>query len=113
MIYALGSLGAPEHHIAGDHIEPRQDGGRGQLHTDQRCDLSGSSGGALINKYGQVIGITAASYMTGQNLNLAVPMSYVDTSVYGKTFIDLDQAVIADPLAYLKAYLLESGEAEM
>lgn len=39
---------------------------------------SGSSGGALINKYGQAIGITAATYIYGQNLNLAINMSYID-----------------------------------
>lgn len=39
---------------------------------------SGSSGGALINKYGDVIGITAATYVYGQNLNLAINMSYID-----------------------------------
>lgn len=38
----------------------------------------GSSGGALLNKYGEVIGITSAGYEDGQNLNLALPMSYVD-----------------------------------
>lgn len=38
---------------------------------------SGSSGGALINEYGYVIGITSASYMDGQNLNLAIPISYI------------------------------------
>lgn len=36
---------------------------------------SGSSGGALINKYGEVIGITSAQYTNGQNLNFAIPMS--------------------------------------
>ena len=32
---------------------------------------SGSSGGVLLNTYGEVIGITFASYSEGQNLNLA------------------------------------------
>ena len=35
----------------------------------------GSSGGALINKYGQVVGITSAGIDNGQNLNLAMPMT--------------------------------------
>ena len=39
---------------------------------------SGSSGGALINKYGQVIGITSASFADGQNLNLALPISVIE-----------------------------------
>lgn len=37
----------------------------------------GSSGGALLNKYGDVIGITSAGYVNGQNLNLALPMHYI------------------------------------
>lgn len=37
----------------------------------------GSSGGALLNEKGQVIGITSASLINGQNLNLAIPMSYI------------------------------------
>ena len=35
----------------------------------------GSSGGALINKYGQVIGITSAGFTDGENLGLAIPVS--------------------------------------
>ncbi|SMC78956.1 S1C family serine protease [Papillibacter cinnamivorans] len=37
----------------------------------------GSSGGALINEYGEVIGITTSGYYTGQNLNFAVPINDV------------------------------------
>ena len=37
---------------------------------------SGSSGGALLNTSGEVIGITSAGYTDGQNLNLAIPVSY-------------------------------------
>lgn len=39
----------------------------------------GSSGGALINKYGQVIGITSAYIDGGQNLNLAIPINQIYT----------------------------------
>ena len=35
---------------------------------------SGSSGGALFDNNGNVIGITYASYIDGQNLNLAIPI---------------------------------------
>ena len=38
---------------------------------------SGSSGGALFNKKGKVIGITYAFFHEGQNLNLAVPIEKV------------------------------------
>lgn len=40
---------------------------------------SGSSGGALFNNFGEVIGITSASYVEGQNLNLAVPATEIIT----------------------------------
>lgn len=40
---------------------------------------SGSSGGALLNEYGNVIGITYASYSDGQSLNLAIPsLEFID-----------------------------------
>lgn len=38
----------------------------------------GSSGGALINQNGEVIGITSAGFEDGQNLNLALPISIID-----------------------------------
>ena len=37
----------------------------------------GSSGGALFNNRGEVVGITAASFTEGQNLNLAIPIEEV------------------------------------
>jgi len=37
----------------------------------------GSSGGALLNVYGEVIGITTASITSGQNINFAVPINDV------------------------------------
>ena len=38
---------------------------------------NGSSGGALLNVYGEVIGILFASYTRGQSLNLAIPINSV------------------------------------
>jgi S1-C subfamily serine protease len=37
----------------------------------------GSSGGALLNMYGELIGITTAVFRDGQNMNIAVPSNYV------------------------------------
>ena len=71
---------------------------------------SGSSGGALINKYGEVIGITSASYVYGQNLNLAVPITYVDFSIVGKSCAGLAAAAKIDPIPYLQKYLIENGD---
>ena len=46
---------------------------------------SGSSGGALLNLYGELIGIVAAGYGDGQNLNLAV--DYKDVQNFLRGFI--------------------------
>lgn len=64
---------------------------------------SGSSGGALLNKYGEVIGITSASYIEGQNLNLALPMSYISLAdnKYSNSFISV---VTGNANSKIKAY---------
>ena len=49
---------------------------------------SGSSGGALFDDKGKLIGITYASYIEGQNLNLAIPIEVV-TNVYKGRFSEL------------------------
>lgn len=38
----------------------------------------GSSGGVLLNEAGEVVGVTFASFSEGQNLNIAIPIQYVD-----------------------------------
>ncbi|KNY29173.1 YceG family protein [Pseudobacteroides cellulosolvens] len=38
---------------------------------------SGSSGGALLNMFGELVGITTAGFHEGQNLSLAVPSKYI------------------------------------
>lgn len=55
---------------------------------------SGSSGGALLNNWGQVIGITFASYEAGQNINLAIPIDHVVqlySTTNSKKYITLPQ----------------------
>lgn len=39
---------------------------------------SGNSGGPLVNEYGEVVGVNAFSYVSGDNLNLAISMDTVD-----------------------------------
>lgn len=39
---------------------------------------SGNSGGPLVDEYGNVIGITTGAFTEGQNLNLAIPVKYID-----------------------------------
>jgi S1-C subfamily serine protease len=45
----------------------------------------GSSGGALLNMQGEVIGITSFGIETGQNLNFVIPISYA------KPLLETDQ----------------------
>ena len=46
---------------------------------------SGSSGGALLNMYGEVIGISTARFDGGQNINLAMGYECINTFVKGFT----------------------------
>ena len=58
---------------------------------------SGSSGGALFNEKGKVIGVTYASFIDGQNLNLAIPAEMVSALVNG--------ALNSDPYNVSEIYL--------
>ena len=74
---------------------------------------NGSSGGALLNSDGEVIGVTTASYSAGQNLNIAVSVSEVKkllleaetTPILLTTFYEL-----TNPYARLEAFLIAHGE---
>ena len=77
-VYAIGSpLGLQNSITQGIISNPsRADLGVSYIQTNAAIS-HGSSGGALINKYGDVIGITSSSLEAGQNINLAVPMTYL------------------------------------
>lgn len=49
---------------------------------------SGSSGGALFNDAGEVLGITFASYEAGQNLNLAIPIEQAEHLYLNNNSVD-------------------------
>lgn len=77
-VYAIGSpLGFSDTISEGIVSNPRREYD-GMSYIQTTASIShGSSGGALINKKGHVIGITAGSFAEGQSLNLAVPISYI------------------------------------
>ena len=58
---------------------------------------SGSSGGALLDAAGRVIGITSAAVNGGQSLNLAMPISVLDALDISKLY-DLGAVPTADKL---------------
>lgn len=77
--YAIGSPRGLQNSISDGIISnPNQVVG-GQSYIQTSAAIShGSSGGALINKYGQVIGITCGIYENGENLGFAVPITKIN-----------------------------------
>lgn len=84
-VYAIGSpLGFSDTLSQGLVSNPAREFD-GQTYIQTTAAISpGSSGGALINKYGEVIGITSATFDAGQNLNLAIPMTKLSAIVKGE-----------------------------
>jgi len=54
----------------------------------------GSSGGPVLNGNGEVIGVSVASFRSGQNLNFAIPSNYLKTLI--------DETGTTKPLATVK-----------
>ena len=74
-VYALGSPLGLDSTISQGLISNPARMVDGQVYIQTSAAISaGSSGGALLNKYGEVIGITSAGFEEGQNLNLAIPI---------------------------------------
>lgn len=62
---------------------------------------SGSSGGALFDTNGKVIGITYASYVDGQNLNLAIPVELATSLYETKGMAKIVSAIYMDEHPYV------------
>lgn len=52
---------------------------------------SGNSGSPLVDKYGNVIGINVMSYTAGQNINLAIPISFVSEVLYEERSMTMEK----------------------
>ncbi len=77
-VYAIGSPLGLQNSITEGIISNTNRTESGVRYLQTSAAISpGSSGGALINEYGHVVGITSGSYVEGQNLNLALPISAV------------------------------------
>ncbi len=93
-VYALGSPLGLSASISDGIISNPARVVDGQTYIQISAPIShGSSGGALVNKYGEVIGITSAGFEEGQNLNLAIPISRIANAKHagltpiGETYI--------------------------
>lgn len=78
-VYAIGSPQGLDNTISDGIISNPKRTLEGMDFIQTTASIShGSSGGALLNTAGQLIGITSATIESGQNLNLAIPVSYFD-----------------------------------
>ncbi len=83
-VYALGSPLGLSASISDGIISNPARVVDGQTYIQISAPIShGSSGGALVNKYGEVIGITSAGFDEGQNLNLAIPIGKIANAKHG------------------------------
>ena len=112
-VYAIGSPRGLQNTISQGIVSNPRRIVEGETYIQTTAAISnGSSGGALLNSYGEVIGITSAGYDVGQNLNFARPISYLAT-------VNLDSATpVADVnwnyVKYMlreESYTVEAGKA--
>lgn len=72
-VYAIGSPLGLKNTVSNGIISAiREEGNHSDIQITAPIS-SGSSGGVLLNIYGEALGITYASYSDGQNLNLVIP----------------------------------------
>lgn len=78
----------------------------------------GSSGGALLNQKGELIGITSAGYVSeAQNLNVAIPINYVKPMIPSRHFYLIEKFTGKKKVSteqkfspqFLKAYFYMTG----
>ena len=65
---------------------------------------TGSSGGVLLNEYGEAIGVTTATFTGGQNMNLAIPLDSIlnlDPATEGVPYANVYEKEIASLSAAL------------
>ena len=78
-VYAIGSPQGLENTLSNGIISSAHRTIEGMDYIQTTAAIShGSSGGALLNTKGELIGITSAYIEGGQNLNLAIPVRYLD-----------------------------------
>ncbi len=79
-VYAIGSPLGLSNTISQGIISSASRTINGQTYLQTTAPISsGSSGGALLDTSGAVIGITSATLTDGQNLNLAIPINAIST----------------------------------
>lgn len=95
VVYAIGSPLGLQNSISNGIVSNRSRTLEGESYPYIQTTAAishGSSGGALVNEYGEAVGVTAGYLGGGQNLNLAIPMDSVlglDLSAAGTPYADV------------------------
>jgi len=76
-IYAVGNPKGLNGTFSEGIVSGIRDIGNNQLLQITAPISPGSSGGPVLNTYGQVVGVAFASFSEGQNLNFAIPVKYL------------------------------------
>ena len=111
-VYAIGSPQGLQNSISDGIISnPRRADMYDYIQTTAPIS-PGSSGGALINPRGEVIGITQGGYEDGQNLNFAVPMNAVMDGQDPLSYLNGDLVLSLESFLALDEYLCFQSLAE-
>ena len=79
-VYAIGSSLGLTGSLSNGIISSAEREVEGHTYIQTTAPISsGNSGGPLLDNEGRVVGITTASFVDGQNLNLAIPVAQIDT----------------------------------
>jgi len=83
-IYAIGNPNGLEGTFSQGIVSGLRDVSSDELLQITAPISPGSSGGPVMNSNAEIIGIAVASYKSGQNLNFAIPIKYLD-ELYSKS----------------------------
>ncbi len=116
-VYALGNPYGLQNTISDGIISNPSQMVEGNLYIQTTAAVSpGSSGGALVNEYGEVIGITSAAIPGGENLGFAIPINILNVLDLNAEGVAYEQFVEDTKLFTLDLYPttleLEVGQSE-
>jgi hypothetical protein len=98
-VYAIGSPMGYKNSFSAGIISSASRDVEGKTFIQTTAAISpGSSGGALLDKSGKVIGVTTATASNAQNVNLALPINQIND--YEKTKLVTLQSILPDTKYY-------------